>query len=217
MSSRTLRSTAETRPAGEVIPRPLAHPITSFAIPNVFAECVFSETDVPVVFGVPEEIEVVHPETEDKYHTCRVAVSIDEEHVGYIPLPKRYRATWLELSYNIVLYTQMWRLWGDEAATAPRRSMKDKFVILRKNSGAVVAQHKLARLLAIEELLTLSLEASAPGEESVRILDEWRTRWCRDWLTSNYKQVVASGAMYLNADPIHPNNRAFFGESILLA
>ncbi|KAG2744651.1 hypothetical protein P692DRAFT_201808280 [Suillus brevipes Sb2] len=126
---RTLRSTAGTYPAEEVILKPLAHPITSFTIPNVFVECVFSETGILVVFGVLEEIEV---------------------------------------------------LWSDETENAAKKSVKDKCMILYKNSNTVVTQHKLMKLLAIEELLTLSLEALAPEEESVRILNEWRIHWCRD-------------------------------------
>jgi hypothetical protein len=111
----------------------------------------------------------------------------------------------------------MWELWAAEEESATKKGVKDKCALLRKNTGAVVAQHTLARLLAIEELLTLSLEASLPGKESVRILDEWRIRWCRDWLTSTYQQAMKSGATFLNADPIHPKNRAFFGKSIFLA
>jgi hypothetical protein len=178
----------------------------------VQAECVIPQTEMPVLFGVPEEIDVVHPETKETYLTCRVAVSMGEEEVGYIPLPTRYRATWLELSYNIVLYTEMWELWTAEEENASRKTQKEKCAILRKNSGSVVAQHTLARLLAVEELLSLSLEASLPGQESVRILDEWRIRWCRDWLTMTYQQVSNSGAAFLNADPIRPENRSFFGE-----
>jgi hypothetical protein len=79
---RTLRSTAGTYPAEEVILKPLAHPITSFTIPNVFVECVFSETGILVVFGVLEEIEVVHPETEKRYQTYCIAVSIHKEQWG---------------------------------------------------------------------------------------------------------------------------------------
>lgn len=165
-----------------------------------------------MTFGIPEVIEVVHPETQETYNTCRIAVTINKVLAGYIPLPMRYRETWLELSYNIILYNQMWRLWADEEEHAKRKIMKQKFVTLRQNTGAVAAQHTLARLLAIEELLTLSPEASDPGKESVRILDEWRIRWYCDWFNSTYNQVVSSGAKFLNADPIHPTNRAFFGE-----
>jgi hypothetical protein len=176
------------------------------------AECAFSHTDVNVSFGAPEEIEVVHPRTKEKYNTCRISVSIDEAVVGYIPLPLRYRETWLELSYSNELYYQMWELWEQEYRKATSKSEKEKCKILRKTTGTVVAQHSISRLLVIEELLTLSLDASAPGKESVRILDEWKIRWFRDWFTTGYAQAASTGARFLKADPIHPQNRTFFGE-----
>jgi hypothetical protein len=92
----------------------------------------------------------------------------------------------------------MWKLWSDETENAAKKSVKDKCMILYKNSGTVVTQHKLMKLLVIEELLILSLEALAPEEESVRILNEWRIHWCCDWLTLNNKQVINSGAMYIS-------------------
>ncbi|KAG2335997.1 hypothetical protein BDR05DRAFT_953663 [Suillus weaverae] len=202
-----LPTTIGKQPAGVI---PLAHPITSFAIPRIVAECEFDETDVNVIFGAPEEIQVVHPRTKEKYRTCRVSVSIDKALVGYIPLPLRYRETWLELSYSNVLYYQMWELWIDEEEKTTRKAQKAKCTILRKNTGTVVAQHSMARLLAIEELLTLSLDSSAPEKENVRILDEWRIRWCRDWLSTGYTEAAKTGAKFLNADPIHPQNHKFF-------
>lgn len=176
------------------------------------AECDYNETDVDVIFGAPEEIEVVHPRTKEKYNTCRISVSIDKAVVGYIPLPLRYRETWLELSYSNVLYYQMWELWMDEYDSTTRKGQKEKCEMLRKTTGTVVAQHSISRLLAIEELLTLSPDASAPEKESVRILDEWKIRWFRDWFTTDYAQAAKTGARFLKADPIHPQNRAFFGE-----
>ncbi|KIK34192.1 hypothetical protein CY34DRAFT_110375, partial [Suillus luteus UH-Slu-Lm8-n1] len=125
-----LRSAAGKRPAGVtgvLTPIALANPITSFAIPCVSAECSYDARDPKVTFGIPEVIEVVHPETQETYNTCRIAVTINK----------------------------MWRLWADEEEHAKRKIMKQKFVTLRQNTGAVAAQHTLARLLAIEELLTL--------------------------------------------------------------
>lgn len=53
----------------------------------------------------------------------------------------------------------MWRLWVAEEEHTIKKSIKQKFIALRQNTSAVAGQRTLARLLDIEELLTLSLEA----------------------------------------------------------
>jgi hypothetical protein len=110
----------------------------------------------------------------------------------------------------------MWRLWADEEATASRRVRKENAALLRQNCGALVAQHMLARLLAVDQLVSLKYDATA-GEESVPILDEWKIRWSRDWFNTTYDQAARTGAGFLKADPIKPENRTFFGEFILLS
>ncbi|KAG1718519.1 hypothetical protein EDB19DRAFT_1920485 [Suillus lakei] len=103
----------------------------------------------------------------------------------------------------------MWRLWADEEATASRRVRKENAALLRQNCGALVAQHMLARLLAVDQLVSLKYDATA-GEESVPILDEWKIRWSRDWFNTTYDQAARTGAGFLKADPIKPENRTFF-------
>ncbi|KAG1746874.1 hypothetical protein EDB19DRAFT_1826262 [Suillus lakei] len=72
------------------------------------AECIFDERVTAVTYRAPEEL--------------MQGTTL----IGFIPLPTRYQTVWLELSYCIVLYTQMWRLWADEEATASRRVLEGK-------------------------------------------------------------------------------------------
>ncbi|KAG2335984.1 hypothetical protein BDR05DRAFT_953682, partial [Suillus weaverae] len=197
---KALPETSENRPAGTVL---LEDPIASFSIPTVNAECVIDETaDVPK-YRPPEQIDVVHPLTKELFKTCRVPIIQAKRLVGYIPLPLRYQQVWLELSYCIVLYTQMWRLWTMEEENSTRKARKEKTAILRQNCGALVAQHTLARLLAVDELLLLSHSEEKPGEERIRILDEWKIRWSRDWFNTTYDKVATTGAKFLAADPVN--------------
>jgi hypothetical protein len=218
-----LISTGNTNSAGgarslnyEATTVQLPYAITSFAIPTINAECIIDETETVVTYRPPEVTDIVDHETREIFQTARVPVMKGEAQIGYIPLPMRYQAVWLELSYCIVLYTQMWRLWAQEEKNAKRKSQRENAAILRRNCGAFVAQHMLARLLAVDELVSLSHDTVTPGEERVRILDEWKIRWCRDWFNTTYDEVARTGAKFLNADPIRPENQAFFGEFIFL-
>ncbi|KAG2121484.1 hypothetical protein DEU56DRAFT_918170 [Suillus clintonianus] len=189
---------------------PLLHPITSFAIPTVNAECALDETATEVSYRPPEVTDVIDFATGETFQTCRVPVVQSKRLSGYVPLPIRYQAVWLQLTYCIILYTNMRRLWEEEEQKNTRRASKENAAILRKNSGALVAQHMLARLLAVDELVSLSHDTSIPGNESVRILDEWKIRWSRDWFNTTYDKVFAAGAKFLNADPIPQENVELF-------
>ncbi|KAG2108284.1 hypothetical protein DEU56DRAFT_760667 [Suillus clintonianus] len=195
------------RPAATV---PLAKPITFFAIPLVNAEWILDESATEVSYRAPEVTDVIDFASGEKFQTCRVPVVKGKRVTGYVPLPMRYVGVWLQLSYTIVLYTHMWRLWSEEEEESTRKTSKAKAAILRQNSGAMVAQHMLARLLAVDELVSLSHDTTRPGEEHVRILDEWKIRWTRDWFTSTYDDIVGSGAKFLNADPVSPENQELF-------
>jgi hypothetical protein len=169
-----------------------------------------------VTFRPPEETEVFDLETQEVFQTCRIPVFQHKKLRGYVPLPLRYQRVWLELCYCIVLYTQMWRLWAKEEQNATRKTRKEKAAILRQNSGALVAQHRLARLLAVDELVSWSHDTTTSGQERVRVLDEWKIRWSRDWFNTTYDRISRSDYKFLNADPIRPENRQFLGEFIIL-
>ncbi|KAG2062492.1 hypothetical protein BDR04DRAFT_1123906, partial [Suillus decipiens] len=130
--------------------------------------------------------------------------------IGYIPLPLRCRAAWLHLSYTIVAHAQTWSLWRAEEEAARNDTSKEQAVFMRQNSGAAVAQHMLARLMVVEELVAWNYQESTPGEECVRALNEWKVRWSRDWFFgATYDDACANGQKYLEADPISPQNKAF--------
>lgn len=206
-----IAQTSGKRPAGTVM---LDKPVTSFVIPTVKAECSFDQALTDITFGPPEEADMIDGETKETFQTGRVPVMQAKQLIGYVPLPLRYRQVWLELSYQIVLHTQMWNLWAAEEKKLKRKTMKDKAAILRQNSGAVVTQYTLARLMAVDELVSWQHETSEAGKERVSTLIEWKIRWYRDWFDYNYAQVsaTATGAKFLKADPIRVENRAFFGE-----
>ncbi|KAG1860089.1 hypothetical protein F4604DRAFT_1930418 [Suillus subluteus] len=123
--------------------------------------------------------------------------------IGYILLPIQYQQVWLDLSYCIILYTQMWRMWAKE------EPQNNEVVMLYWNCRAMVAQHTLARLLAVDEMVSLLHETATPRQERVCILNEWKICWYRDWFNTTYDKVVGTGARFLNADPVSPKNQAF--------
>ncbi|KAG1725963.1 hypothetical protein EDB19DRAFT_1833583 [Suillus lakei] len=145
-------------------------------------ECIFDERVTAMTYRALEERRrVVNPETRQDILTSCMPIMQGTTLIGFIPLPMQYQAVWLELSYCIVLYTQMWRLWADEEATASRRVQKENAALLHQNCGALVAQHMLARLLTVDQLVSLTYDATAE-DESIPILDEWKTHWSHDWL-----------------------------------
>ncbi|KAG2354487.1 hypothetical protein BDR07DRAFT_1382224 [Suillus spraguei] len=192
---------------------PAGSPIASFAIPSVNAECDFQPTDREFRFLPPEDVDVIEANTQHRTQTCRVPVMEGETMVGYIPLPLRYRAAWLHLSYTIVADTQTWSLWAAEEEAAKKKTSKEYAIFMRQNSGAGVAQDMLARLLVVDELVAWAYDASHGGKASVRVLDEWKIRWSRDWFNISYEQAFATGGKFLQADPINLGNTALFEEN----
>lgn len=161
-----------------------------------------------VTYCPPEETDVIDWKTGKRLQTCRVPVMENRKPRGYIPLPMRYREAWLELSYYIVVYTNIWRLWAEEEEKARRKSQKEKAAILRRNTGTLVAQHMLARFLTVLELVGRSHD----HQERVHTLDEWKLQMYRDWFDVTHEQVSGEDNPFLHADPIRPENRRFLGE-----
>ncbi|KAG2059844.1 hypothetical protein BDR06DRAFT_1062616 [Suillus hirtellus] len=163
-------------PAGTVM---LDNPITSFVIPRVKAECSFNQAMTNITFGPPEEADMIDSKTKQTFQTGQVPVMKAKQLIGYV---------WLELSYQIVLHTQMWKLWAAEEKKLKRKTMKEKAATLCQNSSAVVTQYTLARLMAVDELVAWRHETSEAGKE----------------------RVAPAGAKFLKADPIRVENRVFF-------
>jgi hypothetical protein len=186
-------------------------PIPSFSIPTAKAECVMDRTTETITYSPPEEVDVIDSRTRQTVRTCRVPVRENRKLIGYIPLPKRYREAWLELSYYIVMYTNVWRLWAEEEEKARRKRQKEKAAILRQNTGTHVVQHMHSRLLTVLELVSWSHDTTIPGTERVQTLNEWKVRLARDWFNLTYEELSAADAKFLHADPIRPENRFLFG------
>ncbi|KAG1834969.1 hypothetical protein DFJ58DRAFT_847499 [Suillus subalutaceus] len=193
---------------------PLRQPITSFAIPLVHAEVVMDDwlknDDTRITYGEPQENEV---ETTESYKMCQVPVFEGGRKQGFVPLPLRYRDVWLELSYNIVLCSNLWELWLEEGMKKLKGKKVDMVVTCRQNTGAMLVQHMLTRCLVVEQLLKLDY-LTEPGKESIPLLDEWKIRMCRDWLNKDYDEAFVEGREFLVADPVTAANKVFFGKLV---
>ncbi|KAG1786579.1 hypothetical protein EV424DRAFT_1551394 [Suillus variegatus] len=205
-----LSATNATRHSAAV---PLRRPITSFAIPLVHAEIVMDDSlkndDTRITYREPQEIEVIQVGTTESYKMCRVPVLEGGRKRGFVPLPLRYRDLWLELSYNIVLCSNLWELWEEEGMKKLKGKKANMVETCRKNTGVMLVQHMLTRRLVVEQLLKLDY-LTEPGKESVPLLDEWKIRMCRDWWNKSYDEAFAEGREFLSADPVTAPNKPFF-------
>jgi hypothetical protein len=198
----------------------LRNPISSFSIPIIRAELVMDESltnlGTLITYCNPQEMVAVDSHTKKKHTTCRVPVMEGGQLKGYVPLPMRYREIWLELCYNIVLFINLWKLWSKEEEMTLKPKQKKMATACRRNVGTLLVQHMLARLLAVEELVSLSYNAD-PGEEHVKVLNEWKVRMLRDWSHMTHSEAKADGPEFMCADPVSAENKAFFGVFISLA
>ncbi|KAG1894510.1 uncharacterized protein F5891DRAFT_1195209 [Suillus fuscotomentosus] len=192
---------------------PLRQPLTSFAIPLVHAEIVMDDSlknnNNKITYGEPQETEFIRVENRESYKMCRIPVFEGGKKRGFVPLPLRYRDVWLELSYNIVLCTNIWELWLEEGKKKSKGKKASMVATCRKNTGSMLVQHMLTRRLVVEQLLKLDY-LTEPGKESVPLLDEWKIRMCRDWWNKSYDEAFAEGREFLSADPVTAANKAFF-------
>ncbi|KAG1847013.1 hypothetical protein DFJ58DRAFT_843330 [Suillus subalutaceus] len=203
-------SVKSTRP---VPPVRLRRSIACFSIPLIRAELVMDESltnlGTLITYSAPQEVVAVDFDTRMEHTTCRVPVMEGGQLRGYVPLPMRYRDVWLELSYNIVLLINIWRLWSKEEGKALNSKEKRMATACRQNAGTLLVQYMLARLLAVEELVGLNYNTE-PGEECVKVLNEWKVRMVRDWFYTTHSEAKADGPEFLHADPVSLENKAFF-------
>jgi hypothetical protein len=202
-----------------VPPVRLRNPITSFSIPIIRAEIIMDESltnpGTLITYCAPQEMVAIDSHTKKKHTTCRVPVMEGGQLKGYVPLPMRYREIWLELCYNIVLLINIWKLWSKEVEKALKPKEKKMATACRRNVGTLLVQYMLARLLAVEELVSLSYNTD-PGEECVKVLNEWKVRMLRDWFYMTHSEAKADGPEFMCADPVSAENKAFFGAFITL-
>ncbi|KAG1879263.1 uncharacterized protein F5891DRAFT_991503, partial [Suillus fuscotomentosus] len=191
----------------------LQRPISYFSIPIIRAELTIDEFltnfGTQITYCAPQEIVAIDSDTRSEHTTCRVPVMEGGQLRGYVPLPMRYRDIWLELSYNIVLLINIWQLWSKEEGKASSPKEKKMATACRQNVGTLLVQYMLSRLLAVEELVSLSYNVE-PGEERVNILNEWKVRMLRDWFYMTHSEAIADGPEFMCADPASTQNKAFF-------
>lgn len=203
--------TSGKRPAGTVL---LKEPIKRFRIPTVKAEGIMDDSMDFVTYCAPEEIDVIEAETGEKYQTCRIPVMMNNKLRGFVPLPRRYEGVWLELAYNIVMFRSTWRLWAEEERKTKRKQQKENAATLRRTTGTQVAQHMLARLIAVRELVSWEHDTEKAGQERVLTLDEWKIRSSRDWFNISFDKVQVADRKFLAADPIRAENLVLFGKFV---
>ncbi|KAG2045668.1 hypothetical protein BDR06DRAFT_978046, partial [Suillus hirtellus] len=210
---RALTVMSTSKPDLPVPPVRLQKPMRSFSIPIVRAELVMDESltnlGTQITYCAPEEVVAFDFGTRRKHTTCRVPVMEGGRLRGYVPLPMRYRDIWLELSYNIVLLMNIWELWSKEEGKPLRPKEKKMATACRQNVGTLLVQYMLARLLVVEELVSLSYNIE-PGEECVKSLNEWKVRMLRDWFDMTHSEAKADGSEFMRADPASIENKAFF-------
>jgi hypothetical protein len=190
--------------------RPLSTPITSFRIPVVTAALPYEQwATYQVKYGMP--VIKLHRYVGDEEHdACQVPVYIGGEPTVYLPLPLRYRDSWILLCYRIVYWAKLRDLWESEVQKDDLSHRKRGIAQNLKDNCAVrLLSHIMARRLVAEELLKLEWRMQW-GEESVYTLDEYLIRDKRDLLFTKFEDVDLKDAKYLKSDPCDPRNDRLF-------
>jgi hypothetical protein len=175
--------------------------IPSFSIPTVKAECVMDRTTETITYSPPEEVDVIDSRTRQTVWTCHVPIRENWKLIGYILLPKQYREAWLELSYYIVMYTNVWRLWVVEEENVRRKLQKEKAAILHQNTSTHVVQHMHSRLLTVLELVSWSHDTTISGTEHVQTLNKWKVQLACNWFSLTYEELSTVDAKFLHQTP----------------
>ena len=169
-----------------------------------------------VWYGLPFEDEYDH-NSGGTYKRCRVEAFRGTmlQPIGYLPLPSRYASAWTQLCYTIVYWLSHWRAWLDEIGkplrypkTQPASFVQDTV----NNIGARLLQYLIIRRMIMEELLAHTM--SKDGTDSLRVFDEFLIRDRFDWLWCDYGDVPKHQEVFLEADPVHPDNHPFFSEHL---
>ncbi|KAG2060967.1 hypothetical protein BDR06DRAFT_966784 [Suillus hirtellus] len=177
------------------------------------AELVMDESltkiGTQITYCALEEVVAFDFDTQRKHTTCCVPVMEGGRLRGYVPLPMRYWDIWLELSYNIVLLMNIWELWSKEEGKALRPKEKKMVTACQQNIRTLLVQYMLSRLLAVEELVSLSYNIK-PSEECMKSLNEWKVWMLWDWFDMTHSEAKADGSEFMCADPARIENKAFF-------
>ncbi|KAG1800635.1 uncharacterized protein BJ212DRAFT_1487918 [Suillus subaureus] len=117
----------------------------------------------------------------------------DQWILSYVLLPARYWSSWVYLCYCVEYWLAVWKCWdGESKKHQKQKKMKvqqERAVLIdtsRKNAGAHFLQAMVARRIVLEECMA------------------------NDWLFVEFDELPDDVDMYLEADPLHPENKKIF-------
>lgn len=167
-------------------------------------------------YGMPRVVKLIHPQG-GTYTRCQVKVFFDDEDrdsAGYLPLPCRYSAAWIQLCYTIVYWLSTWKAWHAELqkkdAPVPQRLGR----LCYNNSGTRLIKYLNIRRLIVEELLRHKM--SKDDSDELDVFDEYLIRDRYDWLWTDIGDIPNEMQYVLGLDPVHPLNDAIFSGFLCL-
>ncbi|KAG1837450.1 hypothetical protein DFJ58DRAFT_734343 [Suillus subalutaceus] len=201
-----------------VISRALPEPIRIFRIPVTKAELSMDKWDAQaphrIHYGVPQLMNYGAEDT-GRFECLRVPVLKDQRLLGYVPLPTRYRSSWVYLCYCVEYWLSIWKCWDEESKRKQKKTKKTNIKTQeeraglvdtsRKNAGSRFLQAMVARRAVLEECMT-----NGVNDERIESLDEFIIRNHRDWLFMEFDELPDDADKYLQADPLHAGNKKLF-------
>ncbi|KAG1853360.1 hypothetical protein F4604DRAFT_1686362 [Suillus subluteus] len=198
--------------------RALPEPICIFRIPVTKAELSMDQWDAQaphrIHYGVPQLMNY-GAEDAGPLECLRVPVLKDQRLLGYVPLPTRYRSSWVYLCYCVEYWLSIWKCWDKESKRKQRKTKKTNIKTQeeraglvdtsRKNAGSRFLQAMVARRAVLEECMT-----NGVNDERIKSLDEFIIRNHRDWLFMEFDELPDDADKYLRADPLHAGNKKLF-------
>lgn len=163
-----------------------------------------------VWYGLPVEGRYDLPDGRT-YARCHVeAFNRKGNILGYVPLPHRYAAAWVQLCYSVVYWMSMWKAWVAELGGAPRVPQQPEGLVQAciNNSATRFLKYCLIRRLVVGELLQHSM--SPMEDDELDIFDEYLIRDRFDWLWTEMHKIPAGQLRNFRLDPVHAANRATF-------
>jgi hypothetical protein len=199
------------------ISKALPQPISNFRIPVTKAELPMDQWDARaphrVHYGVPELINYGARST-GQLEFLRVPAMKDRRILGYVPLPTRYRSSWVYLCYCVEYWLAVWKCWDSESNTNKkqknRKTQQGRAGLIetsRKNAGARFLQAMVARRTVLEECM-----ANGVNDDRIKSLDEFIIRNYRDWLFLEFHELPHDARKYLEVDPLHAANKKLLGK-----
>ncbi|KAG1817299.1 uncharacterized protein BJ212DRAFT_1299431 [Suillus subaureus] len=193
----------------------LPQPIRDFRIPVTKAELSMDQWDARaphrIHYGVPELISYGAGDA-GQLEFLRVPAMKDQRILGYVLLPARYRSSWVYLCYCVEYWLAVWKCWDGESKKHQKqkktKAQQERAVLIdtsRKNAGARFLQAMVARRIVLEECV-----ANGVNDERIKSLDEFLIRDHRDWLFVEFDELPDDADIYLEADPLHPENKKIF-------